>query len=264
MPAPAPSTTPRGKFVWYELLTNDKGKALDFYSKLLGWTQQAWQGSSDYTLVTTNKGPVGGVMTLPEEAVSRGAPPHWEAYIGTPDVDATVARARQLGAQVLVEPRDLPEVGRFAVLKDPQGAVFAAYRAVMETPDDPFNPAVGEVSWHELATTDYSAALSFYTDLFGWEKMDAMDMGPGLGMYQMFGRGGKMLGGIYNKPADMPAPPHWLLYMSVDDVNAVLPRVKELGGQVLNGPMEVPGGDLIAQCLDPQGAAFAIHSRAKK
>jgi predicted enzyme related to lactoylglutathione lyase len=121
---------------------------------------------------------------------------------------------------------------------------------------------MGEVSWHELATTNHEEAFEFYTTLFGWQKTDAMDMGE-MGTYQMYGPESDeavTYGGIFNKPPDMPAPPHWLYYIRVDDIHAAVDRVKENGGQVLNGPMEVPGGDQIAQCLDPQGAAFALHA----
>ncbi|NIR74645.1 MAG: VOC family protein [Gemmatimonadetes bacterium] len=88
-----------------------------------------------------------------------------------------------------------------------------------------------------------------------------MDMGEG-NMYQMFHGGAHPLGGMFDRPDEMPGQPGWLLYIMVDDVNESVEEVKKLGGQILNGPMEVPGGDLIAQCVDPQGAAFAIHSTA--
>lgn len=113
-------------------------------------------------------------------------------------------------------------------------------------------------SWHELATTDHLAALRFYADLFGWSKLSEADMGP-IGIYVLFGRGERQYGGMYSKPAEMPAPPHWLLYVRVASLDAALTRVRDGGGQMLNGPMEVPGGDRIAQCVDPQGAAFALH-----
>ncbi len=120
---------------------------------------------------------------------------------------------------------------------------------------------MGQFSWHELATSDYKKTLSFYSDLFAWTPQDAMDMGEA-GIYQLYGLGGAPMGGMFNKPDEMPDLPMWLLYISVDDVIAAVGKVKELGGQVVNGPMEVPGGDLIAQCLDPQGALFALHSTA--
>ena len=89
-----------------------------------------------------------------------------------------------------------------------------------------------------------------------------MDMGEN-GTYQMFSRKGVLLGGMFNASPQMPAPPGWLHYVLVDDLNRAIEAVKSGGGQVLNGPMEVPGGDWIAQCMDPQGAMFAVHARKK-
>ena len=149
-----------------------------------------------------------------------------------------------------------------AVLADPQGTVFAVYTPEAPTPSSD-TPALGEFSWHELATTDPAAALGFYSALFGWEKTNSFDMGPESGLYQMYGWGGKSMGGIYKKPADMPAPPNWLPYAMVANADQAAARATAAGGQIVNGPMEVPGGDRIAVILDPQGAAFAVHSKAK-
>jgi predicted enzyme related to lactoylglutathione lyase len=200
-------------------------------------------------------------MQLPPELVEQKVPPHWISYVYTPDVDASCAKAEELGGQVMHPTTDIPTVGKFAVIADPQGAVIALFSAIGDAPGSEEPAAKGEFSWHELATTDYEAAWKFYSGMFSWQKADAMDMGEA-GIYQMYGRGAHPLGGMYNKPAEMPAPPHWLYYLRVDDVNAAVERIKNLGGQILNGPMEVPGGDLVAQCMDPQGAAFAIHSTA--
>jgi len=190
-----------------------------------------------------------------------GAPPNWLTYIGTPDVDATVRQAEELGAMVLKGPDDIPNGGRFAVLRDPQGAVFAIYRspasAVGPAGD---KPAMGDFSWHELMTTDPEAAFDFYQRLFGWDKTDAMDMGPDLGTYQMFSGGGASMGGIYRKPAAAPAPPHWLPYAYVPDSKKAAALATARGAKILNGPMQVPGGDWIVMAVDPQGAVFAVHS----
>jgi hypothetical protein len=161
---------------------------------------------------------------------------------------------------VELPPTEIPSVGRFAVLSDPAGAHFAIMQPADPSagrPDAPPGPL--DFSWRELATTDREGAMGFYAALFGWEKQGASDMGGPVGVYQEFGRAGVPLGGIYTKPADVPFPPHWLLYAKVSDLDASLAAVKAGGGQVLNGPMEIPGGDRIAQCLDPQGAAFALH-----
>lgn len=258
------SEFPKGRFCWYDLMTTDPDGAKDFYTEVVGWGTEAWEGGNmPYTMWTNSKGSMGGMVQLPDEAKAAGAPPHWLAYIAVPDVDETLAEATKLGAKVLKEPMDIPTVGRFAVLADPQGAAFAIFRAESETPghDGPYE--IGEISWNELATSNHEAAWNFYQALFGWEKTDAMDMGD-MGIYQMYGRKGIPLGGIFNKPKEMPGPPAWLYYAKVEDVHQTVEKVKKKGGQILNGPMEVPGGDYIAQCMDPQGAAFAIHSAAKK
>ncbi len=254
-------TAARGRFVWYDLMTSDPDAAVGFYDKVIGWGTTQWEGSAmPYTMWTNGETPIGGLMELPQEAVDAGAPPHWLVYIGTPDVDATVSQAKKLGGHVIKAPMDIPTVGRFAVLADPQGAVFCVFAPESEAPGHEGPPQPGEFSWHELATTDHEAAFKFYNALFGWDKTEVMDMGEA-GLYQMYGRKEVTLGGMFNKPSEMPGPPFWLLYVMVDDVNKAVETAKEHGGQLLNGPMEVPGGDLIAQCMDPQGAAFAIHSR---
>ncbi len=252
-----------GRFLWYELMTNDVDGAIDFYSSVTGWTTQPWDaGGQPYTMwmageAPAGEAPVGGLMQLPAEAVAEGAQPHWLAYIGTPDVDATVARATELGAQILVPTMDLPEVGRMTILSDPQGAVFAAYQPATDPPPEA-PPHAGCFSWHDLATSDREAAWAFYSELFGWETVEEMDMGEA-GIYHMYGRpGGPPLGGMFNRTPEMPASA-WLLYVTVSDCAAALEAVRAGGGQVVYGPREVPGGDLIAQCVDPNGAGFALH-----
>ena len=211
-----------------------------------------------YTMWVAGETPIGGSMQLPRDAVKAGAPSHWMMYVGTDDVDSTVKQALALGGKTCVAPQDIPNIGRFAVLIDPQGAMFAIYKSLNPAVPPLAKPGIGHVSWHELATTDPVAAFRFYHALFGWDETGTHDMGP-MGLYRMIGHGELSLGAMFTKPSQMPGPPHWLLYVRVADVNATVARVKEHGGQVLNGPMEVPGGDWIAQCLDPQGSAFAVH-----
>jgi len=255
----------RGRYLWYELLTSDSAKAMAFYTTVLGWTTEASPiADMPYHLWMRGAAPIGGVMELPPEAKANGAGPHWEAYIGTPDLDGTVAAARKGGAQVLLGPKDLPGIGRLAVLADPGGLVFAAYQPAQE-PEPAAAPVLGDCSWHELVVNDPSRSWTLFHGLFGWDhKSEAHDMGP-MGVYQEYGRPGdpRPLGGIYKKPADMPGPPHLLLYFRVADVARSAEVVKAGGGQVLHGPVEVPGGDFILMCLDPQGAAFALHHTTK-
>jgi len=247
----------RGRFVWYDLMTTDLDKAQAFYPKVVGWGTQVWPGEQPYTMWTAGGAPIGGLMKLPQE---EKAPPHWLAYVSTPDVDASTKQAQELGATVLVKPTSIPTVGSFSVLADPHGAVFAAFTPNGEAPEQAGPPPAGQFSWHELMTTDYQAAFAFYQALFGWEKQAEHDMGD-MGVYLLFGRNGQQLGGMFNRPPGMPAPPNWLHYVSVDSADRAAERVTANGGTIMNGPMEVPGGDRIAQCADPQGAAFAVHSR---
>jgi uncharacterized protein len=254
-----PASALRGRFVWHELMTTDPDAAARFYPGVTGWKVQAWEQDPSYRLWKTGAALMGGLMRLPEEARRMGTRPSWLVYVGVPDVDASVRHATSLGARALVPPQTIP-VGCFAVLADPQGAAFAVYKPSPEPPEPKDDEVgVGDFCWHELATRDYKAAWEFYRALFGWESTEAMDMGPG-GVYWMFGRAGRSLGGMYNKPREMPAAPHWLCYVRVPNADTAAAAVTRLGGRLLNGPMEVPGGARIAQVQDPQGAAFAVHS----
>lgn len=247
----------RGHFVWYELMTPNPKAAQAFYTKALEWgTQSSDLPGMEYTMWVGNGHPIGGVMALPPEAKQMGAPPHWMGYVAVNDVDATAQLAGKLGGKVLVPPKDIPTVGRICVVQDQWGAVIAAFKGEGEMPPAGEQAAAGEMAWHELYTGDTDAAMTFYGELFGWQVMQDMDMGEH-GVYRLFGTGGKMIGGMFKAPEGGP-PPSWGYYVEVADLDAALARIKEAGGQVINGPMDVPGGR-IAQALDPQGAHFALH-----
>ena len=258
-----PTSDLRGRYLWYDLMTPDIDAAVAFYGKVTGWTTTPFTpvpGQPSYTMWTNAAGePMGGTMTLPAEQSAAGVPAHWIAYVGTPDVDATAADAVALGATTQLPPTDVPTVGRVAVLADPQGAFFALYAPANALGPMAERPGVGNVSWHELYTTDPEAAFAFYQKLFGWAEASSMDLGAEHGRYLMFGRGGQhMYGGMMKRPSDR-IPPIWTPYIRVPDVDAAAAAVRANGGQVLNGPMEVPGGDRVAQCLDPAGAPFGVH-----
>jgi predicted enzyme related to lactoylglutathione lyase len=247
-------TTSRGRFVWFDLITPSPDDAMRFYSSVIGWGTAQWEGPAPYTMWTNNSVPLGGVM---KDANGNA---HWLGYISSPDVDATVKQAANFGARVMVQPSDIPGVGRYAVLTDPQGALFAVFTGASQTPGHEGPADIGEFSWHELVTRDHPAALRFYEMLFGWTKAKSMDMGE-IGTYQLFERNGLEMGGMFDKPAAMPGPPAWVFYVRVGDLERALAAVKSGGGQVLNGPAEVPGGDTIVNCMDPQGALFSLHQK---
>lgn len=250
----------RGNFVWHELMTTDTQSASSFYPRVTGWKTRPWEHDSSYTLFEGQGGPMGGLMVLPEDAKSMGAPPSWLPYIGTPDIASSLAHAQRLGARLLKPVQEVPAVGKWAIVADPQGGTFALMQPSNPSSGTRGRPQLGEFSWHELATTDQRAALEFYSQLFGWKKSTAHDMGP-MGTYQIFSIGGTDAGGIFNKDADMPV--HWLSYVNVNDADSAARAASAAGGRVVNGPMDVPGGDRIAQIVDPQGGAFAVHSFRK-
>ena len=248
-----------GRFVWYELLTSDTKAAIAFYGEVLGWKTQPF-GGDDYTMWVGSQGPLGGTITLPEQVAKMGVPPHWMSHVQVADVDATVALAQKRGARVHKEASDIPTIGRFAIIADPQGAPLSVFKPAeaMKLHDDKH----GEFVWSELVTTDHDAAFAFYAELFGWKKLASHEMGP-MGTYLIYGVGDKQLGGMFTKTKEMPMPPSWLYYVHVDDLDGAIARATRGGGKVINGPMEVPTGARIAQLLDPQGAMFALHEAAK-
>lgn len=244
----------RGRFVWHELMTPDTSGAHAFYGKVLGWKTQPFEHDPSYQMFASGSGPLGGSV-----AQASGTP-HWLHYVGVSDIDATVQQAKSRGATVTKEVTGIPNGGKYAVLTDPQGAAIAVYQSSQDAGKES-PPKRGEFSWHELATRDWRAAFDFYSAVFGWEKMAEHDMGP-MGMYVLFGSNGVQRGGMFNKPAEMPGGPAWLGYVRVKDVNDAVKKAKGARGTLVNGPMEVPGGDWIAQFVDPYGATFAVHTLA--
>jgi predicted enzyme related to lactoylglutathione lyase len=168
-----------------------------------------------------------------------------------------------LEARVLTPATALPNGGRYAVLADPQGAPFGihASREPEAAPKAEAQP--GDFSWHELATNVApNTAFAFYAALFDWDEISQNDMGP-MGIYLIFGRNGRQLGGMFDKgAAGKPGPAYWLGYVRVMDLEGAIEKAKAARGSLLAGPMDVPGGDRIAQLMDPYGAFFALHKAA--
>ena len=249
-------TGTHGRFSWYELLTTDMEGARTFYADVVGWgTQDASAPGNAYTFFRIGQTPVGGMMYLPDEVKRRGGSQCWIGYVGVDDVDASVARVRQLGGSVYLPPTDVPGVSRVAVVTDAQRATIALVKWL--TPPEQQATAegkLGRVGWHELLAIDREKASAFYRALFGWQN-GGTESSSGYD-YQLVSLGGQTFGGLTTKPAIVKLP-FWLFYFGVGDIDAAVERVKACGGRILEGPLEVPGG-YIARCEDPQGAMFAL------
>jgi uncharacterized protein len=250
----------RGNFVWYDVMTSEPKAAASFYSDVIGWDAQEYP-MEDRTYTVFRKGPVmvAGLMPIPETMRATGMRPCWSGYVAVEDVDGDAVRVKDAGGAIQRGPEDIPGVGRFAVVSDPGGAVFLLFKSNRQ--DEPTNVAPmtpGHIGWHELYAGNLDREFAFYSGLFGWTKDRAIDMGA-MGTYQTFATGGAPCGGMMNGRAEIPAP-RWNYYIAVDSAAAAAARTTEHGGQVIQGPHEVPGGAWIVQAQDPQGAVFAMVS----
>jgi predicted enzyme related to lactoylglutathione lyase len=249
-----------GRPVWFELMATDPKAAEAFYDNVVGWTSEPFEKSPNpYTHFKRSGGvAVAGLMPQPD---GMNMPPFWAMYVAVPKFEEALAQIARLGGSPRGPVIEVPTIGRMQMQTDPQGAAFYIIEPEPREPSPDLPPEVGEASWLELMTTDQDAAMTFYHELFGWQPSDAMDMGP-MGKYQMFNRADRMLGGMMNKPPELAqVPSHWAIYFRVPDINAATERIKANGGKILNGPMAVPGGDMIVNAMDPQGASFSLHAR---
>jgi len=251
-----------GFFAWYELLTTDRAAAQAFYGNVIGWSvQDASTPELGYSRINAGQLAVGGLMELPPEARRLGAKPRWMGYVGVDDLDAAARQIERTGGAVYVAPTT-SNIGRIAVVADPQGASFALIgRGERGQPgnDPPANIDLGRpghVGWHELMAADSASALAFYREIFAWQQLETED-GP-IQSYRLFGAGGRTIGGMLDKRPIEPVP-FWLFYFNVDDLDAASGRVRAHGGQLFEGPFAVPGGGWIARYVDPQGAIFALQ-----
>ena len=237
-------------------MANDVDAAEAFYGAVLGWTtRDSGMPGMDYRLLGNGEGnDVAGLM----QVMDGGPPPMWTGYVCVDDVDATAATAKSAGATLHRAPMDIPGVGRFAIMADPQGAMLAMLQPAPASPEPPAHmlDAPGRVGWHELHAGDWQAAWDFYAPLFRWTKGEPFDMGP-MGLYQLFRPAGleRDVGGMMNV-TDRPTA--WLYYFNVDGVDATIERATGSGGALVSGPPQVPGGQWVATLTDPDGAAFAI------
>lgn len=248
-----------GRFVWHELHTSDRAKAAKFYTQLISCeSKDVPMGPGEpYTLLLRDGKDFAGVT---KSKAPPSVPSHWLPYLGVEDVDAFAAKAVELRGKILNAPMDIPNVGRFAVISDPQGAAFALYKEGRSAyPEEPERPPVGSFCWEELMTSDPEGAVKFYTDLFGY-KVDSMDMGP-MGTYRILKRGDRQTAGVMKMPEMVPRA-HWLTYLATKDVDASTRAAKELGATVLVQPQDIPKIGRFSVLDDPTGAGIALFTGA--
>lgn len=241
-------------FVWCELLAADLSAAKAFYRKVVGWDMNDMpMPNGTYCVLNTAGVGIGGIMEMPKNVT--GMHPFWSPYIEADDVDASARQAEVLGGKILRPAQDIPNIGRFAVVADPQGAIINLFKSLSPGPvADGRSP--GAVGWYELHAQNGQDAFGFYSKMFGWTRGEAHDMGP-MGIYQLFLIGAQAAGGLFSSPQAAKGG-FWLPYFNAGDIDAAHRRLNEAGGKTLNGPMQVPGGGWIIQAMDGEGAMFAL------
>jgi len=250
-------TNPHGTPIWYELMTSDPDAAQAFYTDVIGWTVGTFPSSpdapADYRIFSALDGEgVGGMMKSPEG----GPPPGWFSYIGVDDVDAAAKKIADAGGSIHMPPTDLEGVGRMAMVADPQGVIFYVMKGSSPEGSTSYKRmAPGHAEWNELLAADDAAALAFYGDQFGWTKDGAMPMGE-MGDYSFISHDGGVIGGVMKAPPG--ERPRWNYFFRVGGIEAAKGRIEAGGGQIVQGPIEVPGGDWVIYATDPQGAKFGV------
>ena len=252
---------PKGDFIWYELMTPDAEGAKAFYDAVVGWNiSEGAPEFGGYRMIgRSDGGNAGGVLPLTDEMQQHGARPTWLGYVSVADVDQAVAAIEQAGGKGLMPAFDIPNVGRIALVADPQGAPFYVMRATPPEPkaqSDVFSPTAEQrVGWNELSTTDPVAARKFYTGQFGWGSDEFMDMGE-LGEYRFLEQDGTRIGALCGVMQGQQ--PKWRFYFRVPSIAKAKDTAEQKGGTIHMGPHQVPTGDYIIIGSDPQGAEFAL------
>ncbi|MCB1184983.1 VOC family protein, partial [bacterium] len=252
-----------GLFCWYDLVTTDLAASIAFYTKLLGWeVKQVDTGTHPYHMIHAGERPVGGMV---QHDPGEGHPTHWLPYIFSDDLAASGEVAAQHGATILFGPQDVGP-GSFTMMRDPQGAHFCMWHSKDDAPADPPKGTPGVFCWNECMTTDAAGAAEFYAKLFGWNIGTAdIPVGDCEVPYHFFELNGVHHGGIMDLPDEARAhgaPPYWLSYVTVPDVDAAQARAAELGATIIMPPTDIPHTGRFSVIQDPQGGVLSLFTYA--
>lgn len=247
-----------GTFNWIELATSDAEAAKSFYSQMLGWTwiDNPMSDTMVYTMMQKDGNFVCGLFQIHEQMMAEGFHPHWVCYIATDDVEAATARVNEAGGNVINGPFDVFDAGRMSVVADPTGATFGIWQ-----PKDHIGAGLifepGSLGWTELNTTDTGAAADFYGSVFGWSHTTRPTGQPDQD-YHFFMLEENGVGGMIQIQPDWgDVPPHWAVYLCVEDVDASFQKAQEMGAEVVVQLMD-EANVRFAFLKDPQGVYFGI------
>jgi hypothetical protein len=249
-----------GMFCWQEIATRDTAAAKSFYTNIFKWEAKDVPMPGEggvYTLLQKDGKDIAGLYQMAGPQFE-GVPPHWAVYMWADDVDASAAKVMELGGAVVVDPMDVPGVGRMAVCKDPQGGHFSVFHGSDHPGAAHGAMTPGSFCWRELLTDNPDAAGKFYTDLFGWAAKASDPTKPA--HYTEFLHGGQPVAGMMQLPPELggQVPPHWGLYVAVEDCDAVVAGAKKLGATVLVPPTDIETVGRFSTLADPTGAALSV------
>ena len=237
-----------GTFVWHEHVSSDPQRAQQFYADLLGWEYTEF--GEGYTIINADGQGHGGFPPAMD-----GAPSHWLGSVQVEDTDGVVEKVKAGGGNVVVGPMDIPDVGRYAVITDPQGAAFG----VIQITGEGGMMGKGVFVWDELATSDVAAAKTFYADVLGWSSED-VNMGGFT--YTILKHPNAEQGSAGAMPQGEAPAPMWLCYINAPDIDATAAKAAELGATVMREPFDIENIGRIAIVVDPTGAAFGLFKSA--
>jgi len=245
-----------GKPCWADVTSPDVDGAVQFYSELFGWTGQTdpRPEAGGYTMFSKNGKYVAAAS--PPMPGAEGIPPHWTVYLASDDVDATAGKIRDAGGQVLMDPFDVFDSGRMTIAVDPTGAAFGVWQAGTHIGAQ-LRREPGTMNWAECQTKDPAAARAFYEQVYGYEVEEAQMGGPD--PYILLKIGGEPAAGLIRIGADWgDVPSNWSVVFEVDDTDAAVAKVQELGGRMLMEPMDLPEVGRFAVVADKWGAVFQV------
>ena len=258
---------PHGLFSWTDISLPDPAAGSRFYAGLFGWDaedQHDPDGNHIYTMFSKDGKAVAGLGPQPPEMASSGIPPMWNSYIAVNSVDDTVAKWTEAGGSVVMPAMDVMDAGRMAVVADPAGGVVSLWQAGRHAGAEVFT-GHGTMTWNELATRDSAAARDFYAKVLGWDFQKAEFPGEYWTIHMASKEKGQAYepddfnGGILTMDENWPAelPSHWMVYFNVDDIDAAVAKLEELGGKVSVPIFESPVGRM-SVVGDSQGGTFTM------